>query len=112
LIIALNAREFGLTGARSTRFSVVDGAGGKELWFNGGANDEAKASYAVTVAVDDGGVGGTPDASTDSLLPSATLMSAPADVDATGDAVNENAAGRATTLSLRAGPTLKRCLFW
>ena len=41
-------------------FSIQNG---NELWFNGGANFEAKASYAVTVAVDDAAVGGTPDAS-------------------------------------------------
>jgi len=34
-------------------FSIVTGAGGKELHFNGGANFEAKTSYDVTVDVND-----------------------------------------------------------
>jgi len=52
-----------LSGADALSFSIQNGPNGKELWFNGGADFEAKASYAVTVAVDDAAVGGTPDAS-------------------------------------------------
>src|SRR5262249_9407695 len=51
-----------LSGADAASFSIVDGVGGKELHFNGGANFEAKAGYDVVVNVDDADVGGTPDA--------------------------------------------------
>jgi large repetitive protein len=49
-----------MSGADAGSFTIQNG---NELWFNGGADFEAKASYAVTVAVDDAAVGGTPDAS-------------------------------------------------
>ena len=48
-----------LSGADALSFSIWNG----ELFFNGGANFEAKASYDVTVNVNDATVGGTPDAS-------------------------------------------------
>jgi Ca2+-binding RTX toxin-like protein len=51
-----------LSGADAASFSIVDGAGGKELHFNGGANFEAKAGYDVVVNVNDANVGGNPDA--------------------------------------------------
>ena len=41
-----------LIGADAGSFSIQNG---NELWFNGGANFEAKTSYAVTVTVDDRG---------------------------------------------------------
>jgi Ca2+-binding RTX toxin-like protein len=52
-----------LSGADAASFSIVDGANGKELHFNGGANFEAKAGYDVVVNVNDASVGGNPDAS-------------------------------------------------
>ncbi len=60
---ALGTNVLSLSGADATSFSIVDGAGGKELHFNGGANFEAKAGYDVVVNVNDASVGGNPDAS-------------------------------------------------
>ncbi|PWI55257.1 hypothetical protein B5K03_04980 [Rhizobium phaseoli] len=48
-----------LSGSDSASFTILNGA----LYFNGGANFEAKAGYDVTVNVNDATVGGTPDAS-------------------------------------------------
>ncbi|ANL26941.1 serralysin-like metalloprotease domain-containing protein [Rhizobium phaseoli] len=48
-----------LSGSDSASFTILNGA----LYFNGGADFEAKASYDVTVNVNDATVGGTPDAS-------------------------------------------------
>ncbi|PDT00245.1 hypothetical protein CO666_31550, partial [Rhizobium chutanense] len=48
-----------LSGSDAASFTITNGA----LYFNGGANFEAKASYDVTVDVNDHTVGGTPDAS-------------------------------------------------
>src|SRR3712207_8473968 len=42
-----------LTGSDASSFEVRTGASGKELWFRGGANFEAKSSYSVTVNADD-----------------------------------------------------------
>ena len=55
----LGTNVLSLSGADALSFSISDGA----LYFNGGANFEAKASYDVTVNVNDATVGGTPDAS-------------------------------------------------
>ena len=77
---ALGANALSLTGADAGSFSIVDGAGGKELWFNGGANYEAKNAYDVTVTVDDASVGGTPDASQGFHLAIADVNEAPAAV--------------------------------
>ncbi|ANM16069.1 serralysin-like metalloprotease domain-containing protein [Rhizobium sp. N541] len=48
-----------LSGSDVASFTILNGA----LYFNGGANFEAKAGYDVTVNVNDATVGGTPDAS-------------------------------------------------
>ncbi|ACE90124.1 hypothetical protein RHECIAT_CH0001143 [Rhizobium etli CIAT 652] len=48
-----------LSGSDSASFTILNGA----LYFNGGADFEAKAGYDVTVNVNDATVGGTPDAS-------------------------------------------------
>ena len=56
---ALGANVLSLSGADAGWFSIQNG---NELWFSGGANFEAKPSYALTVAVNDASVGGNPDA--------------------------------------------------
>ncbi|PDV88625.1 hypothetical protein CO652_08510, partial [Rhizobium sp. H4] len=48
-----------LSGSDVASFTILNGA----LYFNGGADFEAKAGYDVTVVVNDATVGGTPDAS-------------------------------------------------
>ncbi|AIC26249.1 VCBS repeat-containing/serralysin-like metalloprotease domain-containing protein [Rhizobium etli bv. mimosae str. IE4771] len=48
-----------LSGSDAASFTILNGA----LYFNGGADFEAKAGYDVTVDVNDATVGGTPDAS-------------------------------------------------
>ncbi|AJC78289.1 VCBS repeat-containing/serralysin-like metalloprotease domain-containing protein [Rhizobium etli bv. phaseoli str. IE4803] len=48
-----------LSGSDAASFTILNGA----LYFNGGADFEAKAGYDVTVDVNDPTVGGTPDAS-------------------------------------------------
>ncbi|RSB81950.1 tandem-95 repeat protein [Rhizobium sophoriradicis] len=48
-----------LSGSDAASFTILNGA----LYFNGGADFEAKAGYDVTVSVNDATVGGTPDAS-------------------------------------------------
>ena len=53
----LGTNVLSLFGADALSFSISDGA----LYFNGGANFEAKASYDVTVNVNDPTVGSTPD---------------------------------------------------
>ena len=62
---ALGANVLSLSGADAASFSIVNGSGSPELHFNGGANFEAKASYDVTVNVNDAGASNhaTPDAS-------------------------------------------------
>ena len=42
---ALGNNVLSLSGADAGSFTLVSGIGGKELWFNGGANFEAKAAY-------------------------------------------------------------------
>src|SRR5262249_58990243 len=59
----LGTNVLSLSGADAASLSLVDGAGGKELHFNGGANFEAKAGYDVVVNVNDASVGPNPDAS-------------------------------------------------
>jgi VCBS repeat-containing protein len=53
------ANVLSLSGTDALSFTILGGA----LYFNGGANFEAKTSYDVTVDVNDGTVGGNPDAS-------------------------------------------------
>lgn len=53
----LGTNMFGLSGADAGAFSII----GNELYFNGSANFEVKASYDVTVEVSDATVGGSPD---------------------------------------------------
>ena len=60
---ALGVNVLSLSGADAASFSIVNGVGGKELHFIGGANFEAKAGYDVVVNVNDVSVGGNPDAS-------------------------------------------------
>ena len=57
--VDLGTNVLSLSGVDALSFSISNGA----LYFNGGANFEAKASYDVTVNVNDATVGGTPDAS-------------------------------------------------
>jgi VCBS repeat-containing protein len=58
---ALGTNGLTLSGADAALFTIVDGVGGKELHFIGGADFETDASYDVTVEVDDATVGATPD---------------------------------------------------
>jgi hypothetical protein len=74
---ALGTNELSLTGVDASAFEIRTSTSGKELWFKGGANYEAKASYAVTVAVDDSSVGSTPDASTNLTLAISNVNEAP-----------------------------------
>lgn len=75
---ALGTNVLSLGGADAASFAIINGAGGKELHFIGGANYEAKATYNVTVNVDDGSVGGTPDASQNFTLAITDVNEAPA----------------------------------
>ena len=71
---ALGTNALSLSGADSGAFSLV----GNALYFNGGANYEAKSSYDVTVNVNDAGVGGNPDASQNFTLTITNVNTAPA----------------------------------
>ena len=52
---ALGTNVLSLGGADAASFSIVNGSGGPELHFNGGANFEAKSAYDVTINVNDAG---------------------------------------------------------
>ncbi len=70
---ALGTNVLSLSGADAAAFHIT----GNQLFFNGGANYEAKSSYAVTVNVDDTTVGSTPDASTNFTLAITDVNEAP-----------------------------------
>jgi VCBS repeat-containing protein len=61
---ALGTNTLSLSGADASAFYIS----GNALYFAGGADFETKSAYNVTVNVNDGSVGGTPDASTNFSL--------------------------------------------
>lgn len=97
---ALGNNVLSLSGADAGSFALVSGIGGKELWFNGGANFEAKAAYDVTVAVDDAAVGGSPDASTNFHLTVSDVNDADAPVLTTNPASGQAGANIALSITV------------
>ncbi len=74
---ALGVRNLGLSGADAASFEIR----GAELFYVGPSpNFEAKASYAVTVTVDDPGIGATPDASASFGLGVVDINEAPTNI--------------------------------
>ena len=90
-----------LSGADALSFSISNGA----LHFNGGANFEAKASYDVTVNVNDATVGGTPDASQSFHLVITDVVEA--DSDTSNDHDTDTATATTTDWGETVVPTLR-----
>ena len=91
---ALGSNKLSLVGGDAGLFEIR----GTELWFKGGADFEAKASYTVQVTVADAGVGS---ATSDALTLAITdVNEAPSDVSVSGGAVREGAAAGTLVASL------------
>jgi VCBS repeat-containing protein len=91
---ALGSNTLSLSGADAAAFSIVTGAGGKELHFNGGANFEAKTSYDVTVNVNDATASNhvAPDASQNFHLAITNLNEAPTDISLSNNTIGQSTA--------------------
>jgi Ca2+-binding RTX toxin-like protein len=86
---ALGTHVLSLSGADAAFFTIQNGT---ELYFAGGANFEAKASYDVRVNVDDAALGATPDSFQDLTLAISNVNEAPTDISLSNDTVAENSA--------------------
>ncbi|SDK25260.1 MULTISPECIES: VCBS domain-containing protein [Bradyrhizobium] len=89
---ALGTNVLSLSGADAASFSIVAGAGGNELHFNGGANFEAKTSYDVTVNVNDATASNhvAPDASQNFHLAITNVNEAPTDISLSSNTIGQS----------------------
>lgn len=101
---ALGNDALSLSGADAASFAIVTGPNGPELHFLGGANFEAKASYDVTVLVNDPTASNhvSPDASHAFHLAISNVDEAPTAIALSGTVVGQSAAAGTIVGSLSA----------